>query len=332
MSSKNAPNQKWAAEHYDSRFTPRHFRTALCVNEVGNMSHAAAILRVTPSAVSKAISEIEDLVGAPIFYYADKIFRPTDIGDLFIKLAQRILSEDQAFRRELDFLKKGNSGLVTVGLQAVLFRPILAEVISTMIRRYRNIVMTFAEGSIATTYENVRSGRCDLAIARIIPDIKPSDLTGIPLYIQKYTIIASVSHPIFVAQEFSWPSLLSYHWILPIPGTPVRMEFDAFLAKEQYSFPAQRFESNSIASNVLSHQRDPLISLLQEEIATEYEQRGLIKIVPQNFPSLNHPVGIVESSIRKLSPQAQIFKDICIDRVKKYTRDELPLDEFFTVI
>ena len=63
----------------------------------GNLSHAAQALRVSPSALSKFLSECERNFGSPLFLRYGRRLYPTAVGQDVIDAAQRILDEQSLF-------------------------------------------------------------------------------------------------------------------------------------------------------------------------------------------------------------------------------------------
>ena len=63
----------------------------------GNLSHAAQALRVSPSALSKFLSECERNFGSPLFLRYGRRLYPTAVGRDVIDAAQRILDEQSLF-------------------------------------------------------------------------------------------------------------------------------------------------------------------------------------------------------------------------------------------
>ncbi|MGL4964732.1 MAG: LysR family transcriptional regulator [Inquilinus sp.] len=308
---------------FDDKLKSRHFHVAYLVNETGSMTKTAEVLSITQSAISKTIREIEETAGDTIFHRLGNKLVATEAGNLFLRMATRVLNETRIFREEMDLLKKGNLGDLTIGVQAVVSQSVLAAALGDIITNFPNIKLRLIEGTFSETYRNLRAQKLDLAMARMVPEELAPDLAGLPAFVEPYSIIASVNHPIFAKSDLSWSDLLSEYWILPLQGTPIRRQFEKALAEMQYDWPRRFMESNIILANQLLHGEVPVISLIQTHIATNWQSRNLASIVPLNFPLENHPIGLIQSTSFKLSPAAGIFKETYIDRNSQNTNGAL---------
>ena len=78
----------------------RHFRLVLAVAEARSLTSAARRLRLTTSALSHQLRQLEDIANTRIFFREGKSMRPTRAGEMLIQTAQRVLeivyeAEDQ---------------------------------------------------------------------------------------------------------------------------------------------------------------------------------------------------------------------------------------------
>jgi DNA-binding transcriptional LysR family regulator len=278
------------------------------------MTKAAESISITQSAISKTIKEIEAASGAPIFHRRGSKLVATEAGNLFLRMATRVLNESRIFKEEMDFLKRGNLGDLTIGVQAVVSQSILTAALGSIIIKFPNIKLRLIEGTFADTYRNLRAQKLDLAMARMVPEELAPDLIGLPAFVEPYSVVASINHPIFTRNDLSWPDLLAEYWILPLQGTPIRRQFEKALAEMQYDWPRRFMECNIILTNQLLHKETPVISLIQTHIAENWQIRNFARIVPLNFHIENHPVGLIQSALVKLSPAASIFREIYIEK------------------
>lgn len=93
--------------------------------ELGSVSRAAAALRLTPSAVSRRITRLEEELGVRLFHRAARALRLTDDGRGFLERCQKILDELRAARATAARVRDRPEGRLRVEAPAVLGRTVL---------------------------------------------------------------------------------------------------------------------------------------------------------------------------------------------------------------
>src|ERR1700736_3803070 len=69
----------------------RHLRLVLAVAETRSLTAAANRLKLTPSALSHQLRQLEEVVGAAVFRRDGKVMRPNEIGMLLLRKARGAL-------------------------------------------------------------------------------------------------------------------------------------------------------------------------------------------------------------------------------------------------
>lgn len=93
--------------------------------ELGSVSRAAAALRLTPSAVSRRISRLEEELGVRLFHRAARALRLTDDGRGFLERCQNILDELRAAKATAARVRDRPEGRLRVEAPTVLGRTVL---------------------------------------------------------------------------------------------------------------------------------------------------------------------------------------------------------------
>jgi DNA-binding transcriptional LysR family regulator len=93
--------------------------------ELGSVSRAAAALRLTPSAVSRRISRLEEELGVRLFHRAARALRLTDDGRGFLERCHNILDELRAAKATAARVRDRPEGRLRVEAPTVLGRMVL---------------------------------------------------------------------------------------------------------------------------------------------------------------------------------------------------------------
>ena len=89
----------------------RYFRTVV---EAGSLTKAAALLRLTPGTLSKAMRHFEDDVGSPLFRRAGRTLALTEDGERLYRLSGRLVDEHQRLLLELDASRPAPRAVIRV--------------------------------------------------------------------------------------------------------------------------------------------------------------------------------------------------------------------------
>jgi len=109
------------------------------VVEAGNFTAAAQRLGLTPSAVSKHISHLEDRLGVQLLSRTTRSVNPTDAGHLYYDRCRQILEDLDEAEQLLTDLDSTPRGVLKIAAEPIFGRAILATIISDFCERYPGI-------------------------------------------------------------------------------------------------------------------------------------------------------------------------------------------------
>ena len=98
------------------RIKLRDLHILMAVADTGSMAKAAARLRISHPAVSKAISEIEGTLGVRLFDRGSQGAELTAHGEVLLRCGINVFDEMQQGLRSLEHLSDPNSGEVRLGM------------------------------------------------------------------------------------------------------------------------------------------------------------------------------------------------------------------------
>jgi DNA-binding transcriptional LysR family regulator len=289
------------------RLKLRQLRVLLAITEHGSVTRAAEHLFVTQAAVSKAVAEIEVLIGTPLFERQGRGIAPTEAGHLAVRAARRVVTEMKALADDLELLADGGAGTLVVGLQAVSVAGLLPRILGAMTTHYPRVTIRLIEGTLPNVLRDLRAGRVDLAIGRMMPRLLGDDLDGLSLPTKPYIVVASPGHRLLAAPDPSWDEACRETWCLPLPGTPVRDYFADFLAGEHLSLPAHIIEVGSATLIATMFGSVPMLALAPANLAAEWAKSGLCEPAPLALPLRMEPIGLIWSRVLPLKPCARLF-------------------------
>ncbi len=117
----------------------RQLRHVLALYEHRNYRRAADALHLTQSALSVSIRRIEDEYGVPLFIRDQSGVRPTEYGEVVVRLARETSSTLEQGRREIELLRSLDSGKVIIGSDPWMADIIVAPALSKLLRKHSKL-------------------------------------------------------------------------------------------------------------------------------------------------------------------------------------------------
>ena len=107
--------------------------------ELGGFSAAARALELTPSAVSKAISRLEDRLGVRLLNRTTRSLTPTPEGATFLERSRRILADIDEAEQEITRFRSAPRGRLRLHISVAFGLHLLPPVLPDFVRRYPEV-------------------------------------------------------------------------------------------------------------------------------------------------------------------------------------------------
>lgn len=265
------------------RLRLRNLQMLLSLSQTGNMSQSAEALHTTQPALSKWLKELEEDVGLPLFERHARGLRPTPYGTALIEHARRIEAHLETARDDLQLMREGGSGLVTIGFAGASSVDTVPMAVLRIVEALPKAHVRLLENKIEHLMESLAAGEMDVVVG-------PSEMSSLnplvrseTLYAEPIHLVARVGHPILELETITWADVLRYPWALWAKGTPVRRAFDKVLMEVGLAPPPNHIESNSatLTTTLLLH--SDMIGVTSQRPALRYSRLKLLSLIPLNL-------------------------------------------------
>lgn len=167
------------------------------VVDAGSAVAAAGRLFVAPTAISMQISQLESLLGAPVFDRANRPMTLTATGKFLYPRAKELLSQMRRLDEEARAVAAGNLGWLGVGFT----RSAIFSIVPEAVRRFREklpaIQLDLLEQLSEHQPELLRSGRIDVGISRYIGEFdRATDLAYTALFDDPFVAAVPIQSPL----------------------------------------------------------------------------------------------------------------------------------------
>ena len=130
--------------------------------EAASFKEAAARLGISPQAVTRAVKELELLLGEPLFYRNTRQIRITEFGEqLALRAREAIISVDELFLTAGKQHEHDIGGVVRITAPVVIGRHFLLPILSRISREYPQITIDLR---LSDTHSDVVEQQIDIGV------------------------------------------------------------------------------------------------------------------------------------------------------------------------
>lgn len=283
-----------------------HLRAWLKLVEMGSIRAAARALGLSQAAITKAIKELEEDLGAALVVRSSRGVVITESGKALALRARLADIQLQIARQDIQQLQGGKHGQVRVGLTPMITMTILATVIHRFRQALPDAELGFFEGLLPTVLPGLRRGDIDFAVILIDPAYVSSDFVFEPLLQLPFMVMGRKDHPLRAAT--AWDDLMDQEWLMNIAPGSHNQRFLAALDTDGYARPRHIIESDSFGVMWnLTMRSDALIVCPYAMLETSYAPD--ISRIAVDVPIPTSTLGILSLSAQPLSLAATKLAD-----------------------
>ncbi len=296
----------------------------ISVLENKSFNIASEKLNISQPAISKAISDLEDVLNVKLIDRLPKGVIPTEFGKILEKYSHLVLNDLSKVEKEILSLKNGTIGDVSIG---VAFSPRIHLVPLATInlqKKFPKINLKILAGQRMELLSNLLRGNIDLFVSAIVPDdilfLEGADentFQYLSLYKDTQYIVTRYDHPLQNKKDLSLSDTLNYNWILPEHEKTVRL-FDLHeqFLKNDLEIPKPKIIHNSgnFALQVIKNSN--YIGVHPKQMI-ETQKDGLLKILNVKGITMEPIYGITYLRNKPLRTSCQLI----IEELSKVSND-----------
>ncbi|MGE4338928.1 MAG: LysR family transcriptional regulator, partial [Pigmentiphaga sp.] len=289
------------------------------VLEHRSLSAASKELHLAQPTVTRAIQELEKVLGAPLFERTSRGVVPTELGQVVGRRARQWLAEVRYLADEVDAVLGGAAGHVAVGTLISASARLLPAALARLMTLHPGIQTSITESPSRQLFPALARGELDIIVGRL-PDADADEagapagqIAHHPLYQEDLCLLARPRHPLAGAPRVDLDQLQDGWWILPTPASPLRQSVEQVFRDADLPLPRHRLESLSLQTNLGLLQRTDAVALLPHDAARPWIKSGLLcRLALDAFGRFGR-VGYSVSTLRAPSPACLALID-CLHR------------------
>lgn len=292
------------------RLRLRDLHVVFAVAECGSMAKAAESLRVTQSAVSQMIADVEHKLGVRLFDRSHRGVEATIYGQALIKRGKAAFDELRLGIQEIDYLKSEGIGEIRIGCPETLAASVLPAAIDVFSARWPGVLLeveTFAGDAAAA---KLRDRSIDLVLARDGPGLNSlaasEDFNITTLFEDRLSVVVGSKSPLAKLRRIDFADLADAPWIVLPYGWGQDVLPKAFASR---GLPPPRIALKTSSIHLRLHllATGRFVTALPASVLALHRQRFDLKELRIELPKTPYAVAIVTLKNRTLSPVVDHF-------------------------
>src|SRR5215472_2436341 len=278
--------ERWIAR----KFRLRHVELIAEVYDCRSILKASRRLNLSQPTVTKALQDIEGTLNVPLFKRSNRGLEPTPYGEIFARHAKIVLAQLRHAAEELENLRAGYSGKVTVGTLLAASASILPDAIALLKKERPGVAISVVVGTYDILVPSLLAGDLDMVLGRLPEQGRSRALVYEDFYAEPVCLVVRRGHPLLRKRRLSLRDLANEAWLLPGPETALRRQIERAFLDANTPLPRNVIESVSILTNRVLLRKSDSIGVMPYHVALDDVEHGLLSILPVKLKSIESPV------------------------------------------
>ena len=279
--------------------------TAIC--DEGNIHRAAEVLNMSQPAASKLLKDLEDMLGVALFERQPRGMRPNWYGETMIRHARIALSSLREAGQEIEALKSGLAGHVSLGAITGPALSLIPQAIMIVSRENPKLRVELNVESSNVLIEQLTQGKIDIMIGRLFEQQDKTSLRYERLAEEPVTAMVRPGHPLLGVAGLTLAQVEKKSWIVPPEGSVLRHRFDLMFREAGLAPPTHLIETASLLIVTKLLQVTDFIAVVPTEVARYYATYGMVALLPMQLSCSMDWFGIITRTDWLLSPAATVL-------------------------
>lgn len=287
----------------NARLKLRQIEIILAVAEQGSFLAASHKLSITQPAVSKAVQEVEEIIGHPVFDRMARGVMINPFGRAVVERGMAMMSLVERLSDDMVQIEHGQAGTLIIGALPTAASSVLPPTLGRLRITNPELNIRIVQGRTAELMPDLESGRLDLIVGRLYELEGAHDVQREAIYHEPISMLARSGHPLLVSDPPARPrAVADYGFVLPSLEQRLGQEIDGVIASSGLAMPSSLLRSTSISfirELVLS---SDFVTILPRLMLAGDIGRGAAGIVPLALHSGRRPAGIITLRHRRRPP------------------------------
>jgi LysR family transcriptional regulator for metE and metH len=191
-----------------------HFRLIDTISKDGTLTKAASTLRLTQSALSHQLKELERELDVEIFSRQGKRLHLTEQGYRFLRSSEKILAEIKSLEEDINNYKNGKTGKLSISMQCYTAYHWLPGIIKYYKKQWPDINIQIMSDATRRPLEFLMNGDLDIGIIRT--QMVNTRIRYEPIFEDRLVAVICKDHPLAKKDIIEISDFQDQELILPL--------------------------------------------------------------------------------------------------------------------
>jgi DNA-binding transcriptional LysR family regulator len=289
------------------RLKLRDLRLLDAVVRSRSMAKAAIEFNISQPAVSKAIAELERVLGVRLVDRSRQGVEPTEYGSALLDCGVAVLDDLRQGVKKINFLADPTAGEVRIGCHPFIAPSFVTAAVDRVSQRYPRVVFHLAIAEVSTLYHELSERNVDLLITRRWGPIADKRLDFEFLFDESFVVVAGAQNPWVRRRKVALAELVNDPWVLPPPESGFGAAVMEAFRSCGLDYPRTTVVALPQEVRVSLLATGHFLTIFPVSILRFPTKRTELKILPVELPMAPVLNGIVTLNNRMLSPVARLF-------------------------
>jgi LysR family transcriptional regulator, pca operon transcriptional activator len=292
---------------FQSKLRLRHLHCFMAVAQTRSLRKAADKLHLSQPAMSKTLSELEEIVGVRLLERNRQGAQLTRDGEVFLPHAVAVLEALHAGQHAVGNAQASAGETVHVGALPTVAPDLLPFALTAFRERHADARVVIQTAANAPLLRMLAAGELDFVVGRMADPQMMVGLSFELLYVEPLVMAVRSRHPLVADAAPSLSDILRYPFVVSPKGTIPRHNAESYLQSRGLGIPANCTEtlSVSVALQIVRHS-DAVWFTPAGAVREHVLDRSLVQLaVPTK--GTEEPVGLLLRSEGSLAAPAREF-------------------------
>jgi DNA-binding transcriptional LysR family regulator len=258
------------------KLTLRQMEIFLNVVASGHLTNVAKEMKLSQSAISMSIKELENILGRPVFDRINKKLVLNEVGRAFHK------EIDPLFKKlsdiEYEFKNSENKGMIRVGASTTIVDYLMPSIICAYMSSYPDVKITLKEGNTKEISDMIKEGSIDIGFVEGY--VSSPDIMKEKIGVDELVIVTADKE---LGKACSIDEISDKRWVLREEGSGTREVFLDYIKEKTDSLNIflELGHTESIKSILMN--RECLTCISKISVENELAEGKLYRVAVKNF-------------------------------------------------
>lgn len=259
------------------KLTLRQMEIFINVVASGHLTNVAKEMKLSQSAISMSIKELENILGRPVFDRINKKLVLNEVGRAFYKEVEPIYRKLSDI--EFEFKNSENKGVIRVGASTTIVDYLMPSIICSYMSAYPEVKITLKEGNTKEIAQMIEDGSIDIGFVEGF--VSGPEIVKEKIGVDELIVVTAdknlVEKPAFIDE------LADHRWVLREEGSGTREVFLDYIKEKVDGLNVFLELGHTESIKSILNNRSCLTCISKISVEDELQSGKLYRVPVKNF-------------------------------------------------